>query len=272
MVWIWHDTVPPKSTIFGLPHPIRDKTHRTNWKSYSHCFGILLFIGGATKGEILLQRSKTAVLHERLACLKHIVINSNMGPRLCCEGRFPGWLLLSTVLLYVYWGSLSMCNLTFLSKCYSFFWPDLVKKGRLMNDQSLRHTQILLLSGRTRPLRSHYWLCSSLYPKGNPMHWDSRLDHHQTHEWVLNQCLLLSFFLLIKSQSQVEVETRDQPVDMLRWTSLPLARSESQIHCAKARSWRSPKIEDCEKQGKWELKVWSLFPYRAQAWTFTYCL
>ncbi|KAM7249818.1 hypothetical protein ACFE04_019597 [Oxalis oulophora] len=30
-----------------------------------------------------------------------------------------------------------MCKLTFLSECYSFFWPDLVKKGRLMNDQSL---------------------------------------------------------------------------------------------------------------------------------------
>ena len=30
-----------------------------------------------------------------------------------------------------------MCKLTFLSECYSFFWPDLLKKGRLMNDQSL---------------------------------------------------------------------------------------------------------------------------------------
>lgn len=65
-----------------------------------------------------------------------------------------------------------------------------------------------------RPLRSHYWLCSSLYPQGNPMHWDSRLDHHQTQEWALNQwnvCFYLSSSpLLIKSQSQVEVETRDQ--------------------------------------------------------------
>lgn len=65
-----------------------------------------------------------------------------------------------------------------------------------------------------RPLRSHYWLCSSLYPQGNPIHWDSRLDHHQTQEWVLNQwnvCFYLSSSpLLIKSQSQVEVERRDQ--------------------------------------------------------------
>ena len=76
-----------------------------------------------------------------------------------------------------------------------------------------RKTIILLLSGRTRPLRSHYWLCSSFYPQGNPMHWDSRLDHHQTQEWVLNQwnvCFYLSASpLLIKSQFQVEVETRD---------------------------------------------------------------
>lgn len=78
MVWIWHDTVPPKSTIFGLQlsHPIRDKTHRTNWKSYSHCFGIWLFTGGATKGEILLQRSGS---NPRLACVKHIAFHSNMG-------------------------------------------------------------------------------------------------------------------------------------------------------------------------------------------------
>lgn len=65
-----------------------------------------------------------------------------------------------------------------------------------------------------RPLRSHYWLCSSLYPQGNPIHWDSRLDHHQTQEWVLNQwnvCFYLSSSpLLIKSQSQVVVETRGQ--------------------------------------------------------------
>lgn len=27
----------------------------------------------------------------------------------------------------------------------------------------------MLLSGRTRPLKSHYFLCESLYPKGNPL-------------------------------------------------------------------------------------------------------
>ena len=60
-----------------------------------------------------------------------------------------------------------------------------------------------------RPLRSDYWLCSSLYPQGNHIHWDSRLDHHQTQEWVLNQwnvCFYLSSSpLLFKSQSQVVV-------------------------------------------------------------------
>lgn len=37
-------------------------------------------------GEILLQRSKTKVLHERLACEKHIAINSNMGHHLLVKG------------------------------------------------------------------------------------------------------------------------------------------------------------------------------------------
>lgn len=58
-------------------------TTRKLFQSYSHCFGILVFIGGGIKaGEILLQRAKTKVLHERLACLKHIIINNNMGHRL----------------------------------------------------------------------------------------------------------------------------------------------------------------------------------------------
>lgn len=161
-------------------------------------------------------------------------------------------------------GEASQCAtlLCSASATLSFVWPDPVKKGRLMNDQSLRHTMILLLSGRTRPLKSHYFLCESLYPKGNPMHWDSRLDHHQTQE-----CLLLDLFQCLSNKNRRlryvvtrptgEVETRDQPVDMLRWTSLPTARSESEIHCAAARSWRSPKIEDWEKQGKW-LKSFSI--------------
>lgn len=69
-------------------------------------------------------------------------------------------------------GEASQCAtlLCSASATLSFVWPDPVKKGRLMNDQSLRHTMILLLSGRTRPLKSHYFLCESLYPKGNPMH------------------------------------------------------------------------------------------------------
>lgn len=74
---------------------------------------------------------------------------------------------------------------------------------------------ILLLSGRTRPLRSHYLLCESLYP-----------PCIEIAGWIIikhrNGCSINGMFafrslpVLIKSKYQVEVETRDQPVDMLR--------------------------------------------------------
>ena len=120
------------------------------------------------------------------------------------------------------------------------------KEGSWMTNP-WRKTRILLLSGRTRPLRSHYLLCYYVnLSQGNPMHWDSRLDHHKTKEWVLIQWNVCFYFkslpVLIKEKDQVEVERERRalaPVDMLRWTSLHTARSER--HCVAARSWRSPR-------------------------------
>lgn len=135
-------------------------------------------------GEILLQRSKTKVLHERLACLKHISINKNMGHRLW---RKVPRMIASIDCPSLCWLGKPLNVQPYFAQLVLLFLLFGLISGRLMNDQSLRHTMILLLSGRTRPLKSHYFLCESLYPKGNPMHWDSRLDHHQTQEWVLNQ-------------------------------------------------------------------------------------
>jgi len=68
--------------MFGLllSHLIRDKTHHTKAFSKPESYSSQVVLLKA--GEILLQRSKTKVLHERLACEKHIAIHSNMGHQL----------------------------------------------------------------------------------------------------------------------------------------------------------------------------------------------
>jgi len=138
-------------------------------------------------GEILLQRSKTQGSNPRLACVKHIAINSNMGhqlwrkvPRMIASIDCPSLCWLGKPInVQPYFAQLVLLFLLAWSRKErkAHEWP--IPGGTLWF--------CLLLSGRTRPLRSHYLLFKSFYPQGNPMHWDSRLDHHQTQEWVLNQ-------------------------------------------------------------------------------------
>jgi len=76
---------------------------------------------------------------------------------------------------------------------------------------------ILLLSDRTRPLRSHYLLCYCI---------PNEIPCIEIAGWIIikhrNGCSINGMFafrylpVLIKEKSQVEVETRDKPVDMLR--------------------------------------------------------
>ena len=154
LLWIWHDTVPPKSTMFGLLLP---RTKPTARKSYSHCFGIWLFTGGATKswGNPLAKVQNSGI---KSACVKHIAINSNMGHQL--------WRKVPRMI-----ASIDCPSLCWLGKPINV-QPDFAqlvllfllawsRKERKAHEWPIPGGTLwfcLLLSGRTRPLRSHYLL------------------------------------------------------------------------------------------------------------------
>lgn len=165
------------------PHESFEKAIPAASESYSSQVVLL------KAGEILLQRSKTKGVRSSTTCLWKIAMNFYMGhqlwrkvPRMIASIDCPSLCWLGKPLnVQPYFAQLVLLFLLAWSRKErkAHEWPiPLVINGK---------TMILLLSGRTRPLRSHYLLCESLYPQGNPMHWDSRLDHHQTQEWVLNQ-------------------------------------------------------------------------------------